>query len=289
MDPPDVRSQPPPESKLKRTVGEWTAADIQTLAESMIEETQFVDVVHAGSALLDNLNGKPSFPSMSPLFMGDKLRIVTVNSATTSAGKRLPMISRIRPIDPRVTIALETKTPGYPNFPRISENTKLRFESLTIDATEMEGFSDFLFKLYIAKEIYNMEAFDMVSEYMVRPILENYKLTPDTDESKRALQLYGLRGGIAEMPASAMVDLWAHFILVPAYLTAEEQGRFTTRDLRNDGEAINIFKTPAQMFREDGILTKNEQGQWEWTKDYDQFSKSWEDVALTGYRAGVMS
>lgn len=277
------------ESKIRRATGEWTAGDIQNLAQSMIEETQFGDIVQTGQVLLDNLNGKTSFSDMSPLFTNDSLKIATVKSGRTRDGKQAPMTGTIGPIEPRSTVTLTPKSPGSTRFPTVSNFTRLRYESVTIGAEEMSGYSDFLFKFYMAKEIYNIKAFDMVAHHMVQPIFEDYVLSPDTDEAKRAIQLYGLRGGIAEMPARAIVDLWTHFLLVPAYLTATEQKRFSSGDLGNGGLAINVFKTPAELFQREGILTKNAEGRWEWTRDYDKFIQTWEDVALTGYRAGVIS
>lgn len=255
----------------------------------MIEETQFGDMVHAGTVLKDNINGKPSFSGMSPLFLNNKLKVVTVNDFRTSTGKPAPMAASVKPMEPRVSVNLRPKSSESPRFFTVSNFTRLKYETLTIDAKQMSGLSDFLFKFYIAKEILNIKAFDMVAEHMVRPLFEDYIVSPDTDEAKRAIQLYGLRGGIAEMPAQALVDLWAHFLLAPAYLTAVEQDRFSKEDLRNEGEGINIFKTPAMIFQQEGILTKNGDGRWEWTKDYDLFMQTWEDVALTGYRLGIMS
>ena len=198
------------------------------------------------------------------------------------------MTANVKPVEPRIIITLKPRLPDTSDFLTISNLTNLHYEKLTISERHMSNYSDFLFKFYTAKEIFNIKAFGMVAEYMIKPLIEGYSISPDNDDAKRALQLYGLRGGITEMPAEAMVDIWAHFLLVPAYLKAVEQKRFSNGDLRNGGEAINIFKTPAELFQREGILSKNNSGQWEWTKDYNLFIQTWEDVALRGYRVGIM-
>ncbi len=268
---------------IRREIGEWSRLDVESLAQSMIAEIEFRDLVFAGQLLLDNQQGKPSLSAFSPLFADAPIRITTLNQITnkTPALEHLPALLQAIIYEPPVQQGIQLKIKDGQSLVIIPNSTKLYFNEIRISDDFARQFSDFQLKFFIAKEIYNISAFDLASSYVAENLLiPSLEIPPEHEtDILKALQLHALHLQIDVMPVYFMADLWAHFLLVPAYLRAREKNMFSDEQLNSP--VMTVFKIAAEAFQRDGILTRNEQGLYEWMASEDFYDRLF-DFALLG-------
>lgn len=267
---------------MRREAGIWSQSEVEALARAMMDETQLNDVAFAGSVLLDNQRGKPSFSKMSPVFTDDKVKVTTVEDIDSSGAGLVvssPMKARIKEDRQRVIFDLRSRTTG--DTTRISAPLGLNLEEIQLNARFTKEYSDFLTRFLLTKEVLNITAFDMVSAYLTTNTVYNKYEVPQDARLRNAVQAAAIQGSFKDVPAYAMADLWAHFLLVPNYLLALDQNRFTQQEAESN--VMLIFKYAAEVFQDSGVLNKNKNAGYEWTKDSDKFFTVWIDFATAEY------
>lgn len=278
-------TQPVEAKGIKKELGEWSQQEIEALAVKMMSELQFNDIAHAGRVLLDNQQqGGPSFSRFSPIFFDYKVRVSNVrdiNPAGAGMGVSAPAMASIREITPRIGVSVRSRANGATE--RISVPPALKFEEIQFNNGLVSNYSDFLIELYMAKEVMNADALGMVTSYIASNVFYTRYYVPQDTRTRNGIQASMINSGFGEIPSSFMADLWAHYLLVPNYLIALEQGKFPTSEA--EGDEVRIFKLAAEVFQEDGVLTRNSEGIYEWTKDSDKFFGTWIDFSIAGFKA----
>ena len=278
-----------PKQFIRRETGVWTQADVEALANQMIAETRYFWISSAGVILLDNQQGQPSFSKVSDMFEDDKpIQFETIKEVQPSPyakNSKAPMASSIsQNNNDKVEIVLKSKTDGSLfKFPG-EYPSSLSFESLEIDRGAMDNVSDFIFKLYIAKEIYNAKSFDLVAEFLASEYYEKYE-KPEDDLTKRAVKVAMMDSDIGDfkMPTAFAADMWAHYMVLPDYLMAKNDGKFTKKEIESIDLAV--FDLTAGVFQEDGVLIANSDGTYGWTQDSNKFYSEWFNFTAAWYKA----
>jgi hypothetical protein len=223
---------------------------------------------------------------VSNIFTDDKVKVVSVNSIDpSSAGMgdvvlAAPMKSIIDESNQTINVTLHSKFDD--STLQMSVPTSLHFKEIQLDSGLIKEYSNFLLKFYMAKEIMNVRAFDMVSAYMVDNTFYTEYEIPEDDRTRKAIQASAMMSGIGEMSSSFMADMWAHFLMVPNYLIALERDRFSEREIK--GNELSTFDLAANVFQEEDVLIRNPEGIYEWTKDTDKFFNTWIDLSIAGFK-----
>lgn len=264
----------------------WSRDEIINLGRSMQSEPQFNDIAYAGWVLIESQSKRPSLSRLSPLFVDEPIEMTTVENL--GSYKRLdveaPISATVRAKEPVVSITLR------PNIDRpvaiFFGFSALQLREIAIDRPLTSKMSDFVFKLMVAKEIFNAKAFDEALSYMVASVIDPYYfIMPEGELSRRAVTISRMFGEVEGVPTHTIADIWAHYYLVPNYLVAVEEGRISRGDWgKNDDYEQGyeaMFRKSAEIFLSEGVLFKNSDGGYRWTDNRDRFFRVWMKTALS--------
>lgn len=269
---------------IRRELGRWSQSEVETLALEMKKDPQLYYIANAGEALLDNQQGRPSFSTYSPIFTDDKVKFATIDHISpSSTGLNLPtpVGTHIKEVTPRIVVSVRSKTTGLQE--RILVPPALKFEEIQLNHELTKDRSDLLLQFYIAKEVLNAKAFGMVTSWMaVNTIYTQYD-KPQDIKAQNGIQASMMNSGFGEIPTFFMANLWAHYLLVPDYLVASEQDRFSSGEA--NGDELRIFKLAGEVFQKRGVLTRNSEGVYAWTQDSNKFFSEWIDFSIAGWNA----
>ncbi len=276
-----------PTGGIRHEIGVWTPLEVANLAKEMLDDGTrgLNNTAFAGAVLLDNQRGIPgALARMSPLFEEGRIKVETVPSISgNTAEVDLPApASAVIRTKGRMDLNLRSRI-GEPTL-RMAVPTTIHFEIINFGYDYTKDMSDMMVKFYMAKELFNARAFEMASNYAMVGGLTPYYEIPSNERAKKALQLGLLDGGMGQsrMRVAFVADLWSHFLLVPDYLKAIENGLFTQDEI--DSPGLGAFKLAVKVFQEEKVITKNSSGDYEWTKDNDKFFDSWYRLAEAGHR-----
>ncbi len=266
------------------TLGEeWRTEEIIALAESMRADSQFRIIAQAGEILHQNQLGNPSFSTESPLFSDRRIRIFTVEGIDHSTVGAVPMEADISQNPPTVVATLIPKSEGQKL--EVWSGTSLSIDPIRISKA-MDSQPDFLLRLYIAKEIYSIRAFDLAIN---REYNSAYALweVPDNELLKSALKTRLISWKIPPegMPLSVLADLWAHHITLPDYELARERGM-----LPEDAKNLPFgFDYPSEQFKQTGLLYKADDGKYRWRNEgTDSFYDQWHRTAIDSWKKSFL-
>lgn len=251
---------------IRRKEGVWTDHEIEALAKSMMAETPYNDVAYAGQLLLNNLQGKPSFSLESDILSDSKLALVT------DAKYDNPMAAVLTGDGQIIPFAIVPKNGGPKK--NSSSPEKVRIDQILISGKIMGDKSDFMFKIVVAKEIYNAKATDMAVDLAEKAIYQEYDPPPTPKERRLLRTNLLLTSTVNGVPVKEVVDQWAHLLMVPNYLIAKEKGRFTPADY--EGNWLEFFEVGSQKLLANGGLARQGES-YSWT---DRAYKQWLDIAL---------
>lgn len=257
----------------------WSRDEIINLGRSMQSEPQFNDIAYAGWVLIENQSKRPSLSRLSPLFVDEPIEMTTVENlgSYSKTGVEAPIAARVIRKQPVVQVTLKSKTDR--SVARLSSFSALQLGEIVIDRPLTSKMSDFVFKLNVAKEIFNAKAFDVALSYMVVSAIDPYYFIPEGEFSRRAVTLGMMSGEVEGVSIQVIADIWAHYYLVPNYLVAVEEGRISRGDWGKDRgydqgyEAM--FRKSAEIFLSEGVLFKNSDGVYRWTDNRDRIFRVW--------------
>ncbi|MBI4036102.1 hypothetical protein HY383_04065 [Candidatus Daviesbacteria bacterium] len=271
---------------IRRELGIWTQEQVETFAGAMMGNSEFNNIAYAGSILLDNQQGKPSFSKNGSIFSDEKAKVVTVDKIDPAdSGMNVlqvaPVGAIIKVSDQKINANLRSLT-GGPDL-RMSAPASLQFKEIRIDGVVTRNYPDFLMHFLVAKEVLSAQAFDMVAKYVMANTLYPDYERPKDERIRKAVETSAINSGFGRVPTSFMADLWGHYLLLPDYLKAIEQGKFSQDEL--DGDILRVFKIANDNFQKAGILVKDQDGKYKWTEDSKKFYDTWIDFSVAGYNA----
>jgi len=262
---------------------EWSREEIITLAESMRADSQFPLIARAGQILEQNQLGNPSFSLESPLFSDRGIRIFTVADIDHSTVGAVPMAADISQNPPTVVATLIPKSEGQKL--EVWSGTSLSIDPIRISKA-MDSQPDFLLRLYIAKEIYTIRAFDLAINRVYNSVYALYEV-PENELLKNALKARLIHWKIPPegMPLSVLADLWAHHITLPDYELARERGM-----LPEDAKSLPFgFDYPSEQFKQTGLLYKDRDGEYRWRNEgTDSFYDQWHRTAIDSWKKSFL-
>lgn len=277
---PTPRPDSPSRDALTEEGREWTFEEIEQLAESMRSDSQFRKIAQAGEILYQNQQGNPSISAESSLFGDRRIRFFTVRSIEHPTINNVPIETSISQEQPEVITTLRSRD-GRDRL-SVHAGTSLGLDRIRISETVMEGKSDFLFRLFVAKEIYNIHAFDLAIRGIFDTAYANYEI-PDAELLKRALQVRLIHWEIPPdgIPLSTLADIWAHHIILPDYERAKDLGMFSEDELRSSSS----LEWPSEHFKQVGLLYKDSDGEYHWnTNDMSFFYDQWYKTAFASWK-----
>lgn len=272
-------------SEYRRSEGTWTKEEVIALARGMIAEAGIADIARLGNVLLGNQEGQPTLSAESPLMVDGPLTFKTVpRIASPIKGAEAPASMQVGHAQPKVTTTLKPRIPGLKPYP-IDTLSKLKAETVQIDRTVTEGTSDFFLKFITAKEMYNFRAFDLVTTVLAGYALsKQYELPQDNVDVMNAVKILAWTGGIANTETPFIADLWAHFLMLPAYNTAKDQGKFTKKDL----DKLHIFDGATNILSKEKVFERRTDGTYKWAQmDSEDFYDIWLKTAISAKNVGI--
>ncbi len=153
------------EKKIRWEDREWRKEEVISLAKSMMDESEFRDVVWAGYLLGGNQTGEASFSQATTLFADDQIKLVDVifiNLPRPAFDVQPPVGVVIDKSGPRFAAILKA-TDGEKTF---SGPEKLTLKEIFINRESRKYYRDFLFKFFIAKEVMTVRATELVTEFL---------------------------------------------------------------------------------------------------------------------------
>lgn len=267
----------------------WSRDEIINFGRSMQSEPQFNDVAYAGWVLVESQSKRPSLSRLSPLFVDEPIKMTTVENLGSYIKWDIeaPMVASVTTRGPKVQVTLRSKTDR--SVARFSSTSALQLGEIVIDRPLASKMSDFVFKLYAAKEIFNTQALDTALSYMVASVIGPYYFMPEEELARRAVTVSRLFDKVEGVPIHAIADRWAHYYLVPNYLVAAEEGRISRGDWGKDDDYEHgyeaLFRKAAEIFLSEGVLFKNSAGVYRWTDNSDRLFRVWMEKALVPFRA----
>ncbi len=243
--------------KIRRSEGIWKQEEVERLAKAMLEEPQYNDIAYAGQTLLDNQQGR--------LVLGKESHgLVQDGQLQFSTAKNLPGPLRTYIVydRPLTIMDIPSRNLGEPPL-HLQAPTVIRAPSINLGNNFMGSMSDLMFKFSVAKEMFNFQAMDLVASYAFQLSNERYNLPQDEVNSQRIRRALISSGVIGDVDAGKLADNIAHFYIVPNYLLAKDQNRFTS----NDMQYLGLFEDLANEFTNAGVLQKTNDT-YAWTGDY---------------------
>jgi len=262
---------------IRRGEGVWTTHEVENVARLMLDERDFREIPYAGSLILKNTKGEKSFSEDHRLFVDSPLHIETGPLSNINEDWGKIGATNIRETG-SVARFVSDRVP-----PQESQNqTRFQLRRVIINPEASRDNSDFYIKFIIAKEVMNVRAFQMVADY----IATFAEVASQQNASSRDAYILYLfkRGGInrySPMPFPFMADMWAHYLMTLDFLKAKEQGRLDEADLRD----LAVIDISAGYFLRNGILSKGENGYYEWTNDAEAFYEHWIESAARSHAA----
>lgn len=274
---PETTIEPISLAELRKIEGEWTKKQIEALAREMMAEPEFNDIAFAGQLLLKNQQGDPSFSTISPVFTDEKITVVTLLKSD-SIPREMGAVSNIVTTGPVAKILLLARNNKVMSE-TISGFAKFKFEGIGINPIRLKDASDFMLKLIFAKEIYNVLAFQQITEVCVYSLSQDYEF-PRDEQASGLLAVDCLGRTSKGLPLSVLADVWAHFLMLPNYGLAKDKGKIGEKEIEED---LGVFETSFKLFLKERVLLKNDKGLYEWTQDSYKFSSL---LWFTGVRLG---
>lgn len=263
----------------------WSRDEIINLGRSMQSEPQFNDIAYAGWVLIESQSHRPSLSRLSPLFVDEPIEMTTVESLGPYIKQDIerPMAAKVIPKKPEVQVTLRSKTDRP--VVRFSSSPAMQLKEIAIGRPLTSKVSDFVFKLYVAKEIFNAKALDTALSFRVASVIDpDYFIMPEGELSRRAVTVSRIFDEVEGVPIGTIADVWAHYYLVPNYLVAVEEGRISRGDWgKNDDYEQGyeaMFRKSAEIFLSEGVLFKNSDGVYRWTDNSDRMFRVWTKDAL---------
>lgn len=260
---------------------EWDQSIIESKARAMMNDDRFPNMAHAGEILLKNQQGgQPSLSLECPIFKDEKIHVRTLTKITSPYKDDDPqtpppakaLISYEKPI---ITTVLKAKTGASTRETRSESYLALRQIQIAKDVAE--GKSDMVIQLFLAKEIYNAHAFQLVSSEVAKKIFQNYKM-PESEEEKRALQVYAVKEKTQDgVTAIEIADMLAHFYIIPDYMKAVDLGLVAEEDKKT---ILSFFDAFATVSKQENLLVKDEQGNYQWNDKWTGNQLSLTDIWL---------
>lgn len=272
---------------IRRTEGTWTQEEVERVAQSMMRDEQFRFTYRAGRILFGNQRGENSVSSDRKVF-SDTFRVIL----ETHKGKlpreegfaegiiepNAPMDALIQHNQPFYNFTLKGK-PGTPDELLLGSDS-LRLGRIRISKQLMDGKSDFLFKLLLAKEVQNINAFDVATDTLLTEVYKNYEI-PSDNTARRIMRTASINREVNGVPMSAIGDIWAHFIILPDYLLAKDRNMLTLEDQKG----LWMLETSASILTELGGLEKKSDESYGWVGTDAQLIRTWYKAADAGYKA----
>ncbi|MDO8498674.1 MAG: hypothetical protein Q7S44_02710 [bacterium] len=266
----------------RRALGVWSKEEVEALAKSMMEESDLNDIAVAGQVLLKNQQREPSFSEFTPLFADTPLEIQTTYQAPTVGTTENPILggklmrggpgSSIREIGNRLEFSLRGREQSTPPLP-FAAPTQLELYRIRVPQ-EDTTFPPLIFKLFMAKEVFNARAYDATSRYLANKLYEFY-IPPKDTQQERAVRVATMRGVNGMLPPSFLADIWGHFYLVPNFTKALTEGKIKKENL----DLLVIFKDSSDFFLKTGLLQKKD-GNYVWdNSNQGGFYQLWENQA----------
>lgn len=274
-----------PRVDLRKNTGTWTQDEVEKAAQSMMVDDKFRFVYRAGKMLLGNQRGENSISSVSKLFSDTPKIIVETHKGLLPQQEGLtegiegdaPADSLIYHNEPFYGFMLKGK-PGTADEQFLGSDS-LRLEKIRISKQHMDGKSDFMFKLVLAKEIQNINAFEAATNVLFFEVYKDYEVPAD-DVMKKAMRTASINREVNGVPMSAIGDIWAHFAVLPDYLLANDRKMFT----QEDKKLLWLFELSAEVLGDMGALEKRNDGTYGWTGSQMDMMTTWYNAADTGYK-----
>lgn len=118
-------------------------------------------------------------------------------------------------------------------------------------------------------------------------IMNDYFFIPDGESIKRAVTVGRIYDDLDGLPVYRIADFWAHYLMVPNYLLARDEGRVSSNDWGNNDYKYGyeyIFRTAAETFLNEGVLLKNPEGLYRWVEDGYRLYDVLIETAITQHR-----
>lgn len=272
----DLQNPPRETREIRKNVGLWTKEEVMVVARAMMADGRFEDIAHAGRLLLENQQGKPAISQESSLFSDERISIETVEALDypdSSAPNPSPEFAGPSPMDAYIKQVLPIfegtfKSRQGKRDLSIRTGTGLQLEKIRGSKRWMTGRPEFSFNLLLAKEIYNIRAFELMTAAAVKDLALDYDI-PSDSLTQKALKTDAFTLKTADgIPVTAMADLLAHFFVLPDYNLAKDLGV-----LGNKSNHSWVLDTATELLKKQGVLYKDSDGKYKWRGEGESLNR----------------
>lgn len=271
------------EQDVRKDIGIWSKEDIERLANTMISDPRFTNLLQAGEILLGNQQDSKTVSSETSLFSDNRIQIETVqNLDNDHPGRSIPMDASVVPNQPILITSFKSKDGGKDLT--IQTGTSLRFDRIRISHDIMNAESNFINELFLAKEVYNIKAFDIVTSRIVEQLSSQYDISGDR-LTRDAVRTYSIHGTDRGASVSAIADMLAHFLILPDYNLAKDLGIL---DPERSENSFWVLNTSTKFLIEGGTLAKDPDGVYRWKGDINDVNEMLYRLAWAGVKANIL-
>lgn len=277
---------------IRRMDGPWLNPEKELLGYVMIKLGQegYHNISGAGLILVKNSSEppSPSFSTVSPYF--EDTRLVVRNEAWAKVTNLFPdlsipsnytlalMYSDIRPNGSRVKVEFPNPTTA------VTQRTGFRYVETVVNSYVINQISDFLLELAMAREIFLVQAIQLVSQYFSRQSLIETFGGPINPQALAAITVNDFedrKASIDGVPFSFIAGKYATYALSEDYLLAVDRSKFTPADQ----PFLSQFQQAADFFMHQRVLIKTPQGEYRWNQNLEQLvTGAWFALAKANYQ-----
>ncbi len=266
---PEQKPQASPSPIIRPTIGtrigEWTDEETERFANAMQQEPELNDIAFAGSILLDNLKGRPSFSRMSPVFTDDRAKTITISG-------KLPSVTLATLADNEPRVIIPNRNLADRAVTDIEAAPSLKVSNFQFDEAHMNGLPDYLMHFFMAKNIHTVAAVDEFTTFALEYYKQAYDF-PKDPKTVTAMRTVMMSTRLKGIPASVFIETWSSFLMVPNFAKAVDMGKITPTDLdRND---VRVFPLARDHFMKEGILVRDGNKSYKWDKTRDEIYAEW--------------
>lgn len=263
---------------LRSQEGVWGDDHITQLAQMMVSETGYYQLVETGQWLLANARRTPSLSKVSSTFSDEKIEVVTRDIAPQ--GKTLPPLVESNITETGAPLRLTVKHKSRnPNFDYVADmREKLKLSSVVFNGNTTRDLSDFGLMLLMATRLYYPRAIELAVPSALDFYAQGGYILPTSGKQLEGLKIQALVNvKINEIPLAKICGQIGWFHLVPTYQLAADRGRVSD----TDKTAFKELAALSTQFRDRGVMLQAGDGTYGWTIDSNILTQNWFDAAMT--------
>jgi hypothetical protein len=268
-----------PATGIRREPGEWSEKEKMLLADQMVEQSDFPNIVRAGVTLFTGRQNDALglyFPESSRILISQEVKIENIQPEKTKDVASAVIVDKGTQ-QFEFVYRLDNFSNGIEFIPEY-----LQLEQIRINNNLANELSDFAIIFGIAEAVKTVHAAEHATELAcILNLLTLFKI-PENDNIKKGLTAATYEIDLVGIPVKELSKIFAKFLMAPEYMLAVQNEKFSEQDkeILDDPVYTRAFET----FKSHGILKKDSKGNYRYRwADRVKVLKMWTELAQRIY------